>query len=227
MADAAGQWHVLIDCYGRHLRRVARSNWLLLLLWPTPQEVLTVAAAALEKMPTHEQLRSKTTVLIHRLSWCFYCDMARLLPSVLAPLVLHSPKQNVDTLAVLQVLNVLLTKLPAETMLVVFEPLLLPSITMVFAALPRFEDPSDVRIVRKGYFQLLLNVAASDSLRPLFMSTKNAPHIQSILQTVLQGCLQTPDSAKVAFIILKHLCCAWLPARVRFFFFLSTQISFF
>ena len=29
-----GQWHALIDCYGRHRRPVARSNCL---LWPTPQ----------------------------------------------------------------------------------------------------------------------------------------------------------------------------------------------
>ena len=34
MADTAGQWHALIDCYGRHRRQVARSNFL---LWPTPQ----------------------------------------------------------------------------------------------------------------------------------------------------------------------------------------------
>ena len=34
MADTAGQWHALTDCYGRHRRPVARSN---LLLWPKPQ----------------------------------------------------------------------------------------------------------------------------------------------------------------------------------------------
>ena len=28
MADTAGQWHALIDCYGRHRKLVARSNWL-------------------------------------------------------------------------------------------------------------------------------------------------------------------------------------------------------
>ena len=34
MANTTGQWHTLIDCYGRHRRPVARSNWL---IWPTPQ----------------------------------------------------------------------------------------------------------------------------------------------------------------------------------------------
>ena len=36
MANTAGQWHALIDCYGQHRRLVARSNFL---LWPTPQAV--------------------------------------------------------------------------------------------------------------------------------------------------------------------------------------------
>ena len=36
MANTAGQWHALIDCYSQHRRPVARSNRL---LWPTPQAV--------------------------------------------------------------------------------------------------------------------------------------------------------------------------------------------
>ena len=34
MAGTADRRHALVDCYGRHRRTVARSNWL---LWPTPQ----------------------------------------------------------------------------------------------------------------------------------------------------------------------------------------------
>ena len=34
MANTAGQWHALIDCYGQHRRPVARFKWL---LWPTPE----------------------------------------------------------------------------------------------------------------------------------------------------------------------------------------------
>ena len=40
MADAAGQWHALSCCYGRHRRPVARSN---LLLWPKLQAHLPLA----------------------------------------------------------------------------------------------------------------------------------------------------------------------------------------
>ena len=54
MADTAGQWRVLIDCYGRHRRPVARSNWL---LWPTSQANGTLKLAAMADTSGRDELR--------------------------------------------------------------------------------------------------------------------------------------------------------------------------
>ena len=50
MADTAGQWHALIDLYGRRRRPVVRSK---LLLWPTPQAARAMALVTEAMLQTH------------------------------------------------------------------------------------------------------------------------------------------------------------------------------
>lgn len=174
--------------------------------------VCKASVESISAMPRHLQLRHQLMILMHRMIVLLGTSLIPMLPSILTILTTQHPEDDqFDAFEVLQLVTRIasITKQEAAP---VIDPLLMRICQFVFQVVPRLDDPSDAKTLRKCYYRLLKTLV-ENNLSSVLVSPVNGQHLNSILDTILQGCSGSPEFAKVSFTVFTVFVKFWLPQQ--------------
>ncbi|KAL6076211.1 Karyopherin transporter [Balamuthia mandrillaris] len=171
------------------------------------ESVLEIA----EALPNSVELQSKIMFFLHLMVEVLRVEMFPYIPAAVQHLLEHAAPNLLSEFIrlICQFVNRFKTAV-GEVLDVVLQPL----VAKVFEAArqpvgPKSEEEREQNELQKTYFQLIQGIA-SNNLAPILTSSRNAPMLQQILESLLQGAT-SPDLAakKLCFSTLRFLMQSW------------------
>jgi len=161
-------------------------------LIPLFVEALEVATSVLNAMPSNANVRQKTTFLLHRMITCLDKSLIGFLPVPLLSLVVHCDSDDLPQ--VIALINDLMINFKQELFLVV-DSLFLTLVNKLFFTVNQKQSEGvlaaphelvEQEALTKLFFSVVFHIVTHNLMGILFSPT-NVPHLESILQVVLQG----------------------------------------
>jgi exportin-T len=180
----------------------------------------TVCAAlsVLQALPMSEAVRHKVMVFCQRMIQCLGDDFLPFAPTFLDLLIANCTSQ--DVLDVSQLMYHLCLKFKANALLAI-DPALLPFLQKCQALTPSVEDVAghtnipphllaEQMSIKKLPFCLFQHIT-NFKVTSVLLTSRNAPHLEAILRSMLDGVVSVPDPIikRYCLIFFRELCDQW------------------
>lgn len=187
-------------------------------------ECLGLVLKALELIPSHADLRKSTLVFIHHMVPSLELqDLLKLLPRVFDIYLAHVNSENVSE--VIQLVT-RMSSMFKRHMRPLFDVYLLKVINAIFACLAEYDAQYDKEVpdsaishlksgkreIQKYYYQFMIALTGNELCSSL-VSKSNAPHLEKIVGSIIEGTKQPPDPKvhQMCFQIFRLMVEDWAP----------------